>query len=221
MISDVVSLETLEISILDALRLVRWPKCHFICGVHKMNLKVHTEDSAPVEARGELLKISKHYGFIPNLMGVLANSPAALKAYLSLGTLFSESTLSPVEQQVVLLTVSATNGCAYCVAAHSAMARMQRIPDDIVAGVRGGRPLADSRLEALRVLTSEIVAQRGWPSEDSVQHFLDAGFSRPQILEVILGVTMKTLSNYANHIVSTPVDPQFSQKDHSSLPAIP
>ena len=175
-----------------------------------MKLEILNLETASAEAHEILGQVRKKYGFVPNLMGVLANSPAALKAYLSLGALFSETTLTPTEQQVVLLTVSATNGCEYCVAAHSAMARMQRIPDDIVVGVRSGQQLSDSRLEALRVLTSEIVAQRGWPSEDAIQRFLDSGFARPQVLEVILGVTMKTLSNYANHIVSTPIDPQFS-----------
>jgi uncharacterized peroxidase-related enzyme len=175
-----------------------------------VKLDVLNLETAPEESREILSQVQKKFGFVPNLMGVLANAPSALRAYLSLGNLFAESSLTPIEQQVVLLTVSAVNGCDYCVAAHSAMARMQKVPGNIVAALREERKLEDQRLEALRMLAAEIVAKRGWPSADTVQLFLEAGFSEPQVLEVILGVTMKTLSNYTNHISATPVDPQFS-----------
>lgn len=176
-----------------------------------MKLEVLDLETAQDSSREVLQQVREKYGFVPNLMGVLAHAPAALKAYVTLGNLFSETALSAVEQQVVLLTVSAANGCEYCVAAHSAIAGMQRVPHDVVTAVRNGQPLADTRLEALRTVAVQIVEKRGWPSEQAVPDFLDAGFAPSQLIEVILGVAMKTLSNYTNHIVSTPVDAQFVQ----------
>ena len=174
-----------------------------------MNLHVHTQESAPAEARGDLQAVAERYGFVPNLMGVMAGAPSLLKAYLQIGELFSRTSLTPVEQQVVLLTVSASNRCDYCMAAHSVVARMQKVPEEVVRALRDGVPLADARLEALRALTADIVERRGWPPEQSVAAFLAAGYANEQFLEVVLGVGMKTLSNYTNHIAHTPLDPQF------------
>jgi uncharacterized peroxidase-related enzyme len=175
-----------------------------------MNLTVHSPTSAPKQAQEDLQAVAERYGFVPNLMGVMASAPSLLKAYLQIAELFSRTSLTPVEQQVVLLTVSASNGCDYCMAAHSVVARMQKVPDEVVRALRDGLPLADARLQSLRALTADIVERRGWPTEQSVAAFLAAGFANEQILEVILGVGMKTLSNYTNHIAHTPLDPQFA-----------
>lgn len=181
-----------------------------------MNLKVHTRESAPAEARGDLQAVAERYGFVPNLMGVMAGAPSLLKAYLQIGELFSRTSLTPVEQQVVLLTVSASNRCDYCMAAHSVAARMQKVPEEVVRVLRDGVPIADARLEALRVVTAEIVERRGWPTETSVAAFFAAGYANEQLLEVVLGVGMKTLSNYTNHLAHTPLDKQFASATWSA-----
>jgi len=175
-----------------------------------MNVKVHTRESAPLEASGDLQAVAERYGFVPNLMGVMAGAPSLLKAYLQIGELFSRTSLTPVEQQVVLLTVSATNRCDYCVAAHSVVASMHKVPDEIVRALRDGVPLTDARLESLRALTADIAEHRGWPTETSIAAFFAAGYANEQLLEVVLGVGMKTLSNYTNHLARTPLDPQFA-----------
>ena len=175
-----------------------------------MNLTVHTRESAPAESRGDLQAVAERYGFVPNLMGVMAVAPTLLKAYVQTAELFSRTSLEPVEQQVVLLTVSASNGCDYCMAAHSVAARMQKVPDEVVRALRDGVPLADTRLEALRALTADLVDRRGWPTEQSVAAFFAAGYSNQQLLEVVLGVGMKTLSNYTSHLAHTPLDKQFA-----------
>jgi hypothetical protein len=76
--------------------------------------------------------------------------------------------------------------------------------------VRGGTPISDSKLEALRQLTSEIVTNRGWPRPESVKRFLSAGYTQANVLEVILGVGLKTLSNYTNHLAETSLDDAFA-----------
>lgn len=175
-----------------------------------MKLNVHSTESAPAEARAELRAVREQYGFLPNLMGVMANAPPLLKAYLALNELFQQTTLSPTEQQVVLLTISEANRCEYCVAAHTVTARMHKVPHGVIESIRSGQPIADDRLDALRSLTAEIVEIRGWPNQSTIDDFLSAGFTASQMLEVVLAVGMKTLSNYTNHLAQTPLDSQFS-----------
>jgi uncharacterized peroxidase-related enzyme len=170
---------------------------------------VHTAETAPDGARRALETAHKSFGFVPNLIGMLAEAPAAAEAYLALGKIFAGSSLSPVEQQVVLLSTSFTNRCSYCMAAHSAIAEMQGVEPGTVAALRDGRPLADPRLEALRSFTARVVEARGWVDDEALEAFLAAGFSRSQSREVVLGVAMKTLSNYANHLAETPLDDVF------------
>jgi len=170
---------------------------------------IHNIESAPAKAGETLQQVKDNYGFVPNLMGVMAAAPAELQAYLSLNELFSQTSFSPTEQQVVLLTVSEYNQCEYCVSAHSAIAGMQNVPEDVVQAIRDGQPIGDQRLEALRRFTRAVVDKRGWVDDQDVAAFLDAGYSRANVLEVILGVSMKTLSNYTNHVAETPLDEAF------------
>ena len=170
---------------------------------------VHTVESAPEASKATLEATQKGYGFLPNLFGVMASSPALVEAYASLSKIFGKSSFSPTEQQIVLLATSELNGCTYCMAAHSVVAQMSKVPADVIEALRAGQPLADSKLEALRQLTVAIVETRGWPSADVVKAFHDAGYSEAQYLEVVLGIGLKTLSNYTNHAASTPLDDNF------------
>ncbi len=173
---------------------------------------VHTKESANPKSAELLAGVEKAYGFIPNLMGVFAESPSTLGAYLSLGKLLDQSTLSATERQTAILAISRFNGCEYCVAAHSTVAGMQNVPDDVVEAIRTDQPIADARLEALRRFATAVTDRRGWVSQEDVDAFLAAGFTRAQVLEVILAAAFKTLSNYTNHIADTPLDDAFAAK---------
>lgn len=175
-----------------------------------MNFPVHTVETAPDAARPTLEAALKGYGFLPNLLGVMATAPALVAGYTTLAKLFDETSLTATERQIVLLAASFQNTCAYCMAAHSMIAAVQSVPADVVEALRQGGPLPDHRLEALRQFTAAVVVTRGRPSEIEVRPFLAAGFGSQQVLEVILGVGLKTLSNYANHFAETPVDAAFS-----------
>jgi uncharacterized peroxidase-related enzyme len=165
--------------------------------------------SASASAKPILEMVQKKYGMVPNLMGNFANNPEALKAYLALGDNFAASGLSPLEQQVVALTMSRENNCEYCVAAHSAISAMSKLDEKTIQQVRKGEALADPKLEALRSFTKRIVAARGWVDNSDIQQFLAAGYEKEQIFAVIVGVAMKTLSNYVNHVSKTEVDGPF------------
>lgn len=174
-----------------------------------MSHSVHDKSSAPDEARPLLEKAESAYGFVPNLLGVMAGSPALLEAYMTMGEIFEKTDFSASEKQVVLLAVSEDNDCGYCTAAHTAIASMQGVPEDVAKAAAEGREINDPKLEALRRFTSKVVSSRGNPSEEDVSAFVDAGYEHRHVLDVITGVGMKTLSNYTNHIAETPLDSQF------------
>jgi len=175
-----------------------------------MTLNPLTIESAPEQARPLLEKAKTNYGFVPNLLGVMAHAPATLEAYMTLSGLFDQTSLSPTERQVVLLAISAENQCTYCVAAHTVIAQIQNVDADAVEAIRNGEPIPDAKLEALRRFAVEVVTTRGWPTDEARQAFHDAGYTDAQRLEVNLGVGMKTLSNYTNHAADTPLDEAFS-----------
>ena len=171
--------------------------------------KIYNEQNAPEQSRKTLEGVKKAYGFIPNLLGSLAESPASLDAYLDLGEKLSKSSLSPTEQQVLFLSISHENECDYCMAAHSTIAQGSKIDDSIINSLRNNEKIQDEKLQALSLFTKKVVEQRGWVSEDDVHQFIEYGYTRQSVLEVILAVSMKTISNYSNHILKTPVDTNF------------
>lgn len=181
------------------------------------NFIVHTKESAPEQSVALLEGAKKAFGFVPNLMGTMAESPATAKGYLTLSQIFDQTSFSTTERQVVLLAASRYNECHYCIAAHSVIAEMQKIPHEVVEAIRNDRPITDPKLEALRHFTTQMVDKRGWISDEDSQAFVDAGYTPQQILEVILGVSFKTLSNYVNHIADTPVDAAFAAKSWTPL----
>lgn len=169
----------------------------------------HTIDSAPAQSRPLLEGIRRSFGFVPNLFGVFAESPAALRGALSIYEAFSSSTLSPAEQQLVMLAVSVANDCQYCVAAHSTVAKRMKVDPALVDAARRRAPLGHAKLEALVSFVRKVVEERGQLAEIDVAEFLAAGYTKAQVIEVLLGVGMKTFNNYVDHIAHTPLNDQF------------
>ncbi|GAA1721406.1 carboxymuconolactone decarboxylase family protein [Nonomuraea bangladeshensis] len=174
--------------------------------------RTYDESDAPEAARPVLAAAKKRMGFVTTLNGVMAESPELLAGYNALAEQFGRSSLPAAAKQVVLITASVANGCEYCVAAHSTLALRARVPAEVVEPLRAGRPLADEALEAVRRLTQAVVTQRGWVAEAEIEAFLAAGHTRRHVLDIVLGVGMKTLSNYTNHIASTPLDPAWADQ---------
>lgn len=170
---------------------------------------LHDTTSAPAEARPRLEAAQSKMGFIPNLFAHMAEAPPAVEAYQELDRIFGETSLSPVEREVVLLATSVYNRCHFCVAAHSGRAKQAGIDAADLEALRSGASLPDPRLDALATFTRAVVDQRGWVDDATVERFLEAGFERRQVLEVIIGVSIKTLSNYTNHITGTPLNKEL------------
>ena len=174
------------------------------------NFTVHTLESAPAQSRPLLEGIKKAFGFVPNLYAVFAESPAALNGALAIAEAFSKSTLSPAEQQLVALTVSEANDCPFCVAAHSTFAtHFAKVDLALVAAIRVRGPLPNARFNALVTFTRKLVEQRGFVPDADVETFLRAGYTKAQVIEVLLGVGMKTFNNYTDHLAHIPLNDQF------------
>ncbi|QKK08573.1 MAG: carboxymuconolactone decarboxylase family protein [Planctomycetota bacterium] len=170
---------------------------------------LHTAETAP-DAAALIASAKKEFGFLPNLLATMAEAPALLEGYMTLAAIFDKSDLSPTERQIILMVNNRLNGCTYCMSAHTGIARAQGVPDDVIDALRDGSELADPKLEALRVFAVRINESRGWPEREDIAAVLSAGYTNRTVLEVILGTALKVMSNYTNHIASTPLDAAFS-----------
>jgi AhpD family alkylhydroperoxidase len=174
---------------------------------------VFVEQTAPEEARPMLDGAKRRLGFVSTLTGVMAESPELLAGYNALFEKFRASSLPADAKHVVLITASAANRCHYCVAAHATLALRADVDPATVAALRAEKPLDDPALEAVHAFTRTVVESRGWVDGDAVDAFLAAGYTRRHVLDVILGVGVKTLSNYTNHIAHTPLDAAWADQE--------
>jgi uncharacterized peroxidase-related enzyme len=168
--------------------------------------KVHDIDTAPARSAEILNGVQKAWGFIPNLHRVLAESPAALEAYATLWGIAEKTSFTPVERNIVYLSIIYENECVYCMAGHSNLSRMAKVSDEAIAAVREGRPIADPKLEALRRFAALITRNRGVVSQADVEAFKAAGYGNQAILDVLVLAATKLISNYTNHLAQTPLD---------------
>ena len=174
---------------------------------------LHTEESAPETSKPMLAEAKKAYGMIPGLFAVMAEAPGLLEAYKTVHELFANLRFNEEELTVVWQTINVEHECHYCVPAHTWIAKSTGVSDEISDALRNETPLPNARLEALRTFTLSVVQDRGNVNDEAVQAFLDAGFTKRQILEVILGLSQKVMSNYTNHLADTPVDAPFTKFD--------
>ncbi len=172
---------------------------------------LHAEDSAPEASKLLLADSKKSYGMIPGLHAVMAEAPGLLEGYKKIHDLFVNSSFDKDELTVVWQSINVEHACHYCVPAHTGIAKSMGVSDDISDALRDETPLPNARLEALRAFTLSVVRNRGNVDDNAVQAFHDAGFTKRQILEVILGVSQKVMSNYTNHLAHTPVDDAFAK----------
>ena len=174
-------------------------------------LKVHNIETAPEGSKALLENSQKAFGRIPGLHGVLAGAPGILEAYQTLHQLFVDSSFNNEELTVVWQTINVEHACHYCVPAHTGIAKMMKVDDAITEALRNETPLENPKLEALRTMTLTMVRNRGQVTQEDLNTFYTAGYEERQVLEIILGLSQKTISNYTNHIANTPVDTAFTK----------
>lgn len=171
-------------------------------------------DTAPEESKPLMEQSLKSMKMIPNLHKILAEAPATYEAYNTAFSLFMKNTtLSPLEQQVVFMTANFENNCHYCVPGHTWMMKASKMPDDVIEALREGTELPDAKLQALHDYTKELLDKRGHIGDDRLQAFLDAGYTKRQALEVLTGLSAKLISNFTNAITHTKVDEPMKAYD--------
>jgi uncharacterized peroxidase-related enzyme len=173
-------------------------------------LTLHTLDTAPADSRPYVEKAIANNGFLPNLIGVLANAPQALETYLTVSGINARTSLTLIEREVVQITAARIHGCDFCVAGHSAVAlKKASQPADVVRALQSGVDTGDAKLDAVARFATAVIAHRGAVGDAELQAFIDAGYNQQQALEVVLGISLATLCNFANSLAGTPVNPQL------------
>lgn len=179
---------------------------------YKIDLVPVSDENAEGEAKALLDATRAQLGFVPNMYRTMANSPGYLSTYSHGYKAFRQgSGFTPQEQEVVFLVLSRENNCHYCTAAHSMLAdKVSKLDADSLAAVRSGGPINDNKLRALASFTGHVFETRGMINSVAAEAFLAAGYSEKQIMEIVLAISVKILSNYSNHIFHTDVDEVFA-----------
>ncbi|TDK50467.1 carboxymuconolactone decarboxylase family protein [Antarcticimicrobium luteum] len=166
------------------------------------------ETTAPEAALPLIAKSKKAFGRLPGLHAVMAGSPALLEAYQALHRLFAEETAFDADEKtVVWQTINVYHACHYCVPAHTGIAKMMGVSDEVSNALRDETPLPNDKLEALRTFALIMLDNRGNPTDEQIGAFYAAGYNQRHVLDIILGLAQKVMSNYTNHVAQTPVDP--------------
>ena len=175
-------------------------------------LTVHSIESAPADATARMEAVQKANGFIPNLIGVLANSPQALAFYQEVGKMNGSNSLTAEEVEVVQITAAAHNGCDFCVAGHTKIGTLRlKMPNDVLEALRNRTNIdSNEKYQALAQFTMALIDARGAVSDDALNAFKSAGYNDQNVLDVIMGVALATLCNYANNVAKTDINPELA-----------
>ena len=175
------------------------------------NLTIHTIETAPEESKPLLEDSIKAFGMIPNLHAVMAESPGLLEGYKLLHGLFQNSSFDAEELTVVWQTINVEHECHYCVPAHTFIANSMKVDPALTEALRNETAMTTEKLQVLHETTLAMVRSRGRLTEAEREAFFAAGYKERQLLEIILGLSQKVMSNYVNHIAETPVDAPFEK----------
>jgi len=174
-----------------------------------MKFELYTKDNAP-EASKPLLEDSlKVFGFVPNLHGVMAEVPGMLSTYKDLHNAFQATSFDAEELTVVWQTINVEHECHYCVPAHTGIAHMMKVDQAIIDALINKTELPTKKLQVLHETTLQLVRNRGHLTDQEKDAFFAAGYEKRNLLEIVLGLTQKVMSNYTNHLADTPVDEPF------------
>jgi uncharacterized peroxidase-related enzyme len=157
------------------------------------------------DAKQLLDGVQQKLGMTPNIIRSMANSPAAVKAYLGFGDALSTGRLDAKSREAIALTVAAANSCEYCASAHAAISKSLKV-DEAEIERRLHAQSADPALQAVLVFAKRIVDTRGWVSDDDVAAVRAAGHDDEIITEIVANVTANLFTNYFNHIAQTEID---------------
>ncbi|PWK33331.1 carboxymuconolactone decarboxylase family protein [Cupriavidus plantarum] len=168
----------------------------------KINVPTREDVSPANQAIFDKLKTS--LGMVPNLYATFAHAEHALGNYLAFQN--GKSSIIGKAREVVNLVVSEVNRCEYCLAAHTVIGKMNGFTDEQVLEIRGGTATFDARLDALARLTRNIALNRGHADPALVDAFFDAGWTKGNLVDAIVVIGDKTVTNYLHATTQVPVD---------------
>ncbi len=148
--------------------------------------------------------LQKGLGFVPNLYAYFAKNETALSDYLSLQD--RKSTLRAKEREVINLVTSQINGCRYCQSAHTVLGKMNGFTDEQILEIRKGSASFNDKLDALVKFTASVVENRGHATEQSKEDFFAAGYTESNMIDVIIIVGDKIISNYLHNLTGFEID---------------
>ena len=170
------------------------------------NLEALTKDQVNETNATIFDDLNSKLNMVPNLYATVANSGVALKALLEYGNTLGGGELSAKDAEVVALTVSQLNGCGYCLAAHTTISKMNGISEEDTVAIRKSTFDGDAKLSALATLTKDLAENKGNASQANVDAFLNAGYSKGALVEVVGLISVNTFTNYFNNFAGTDID---------------
>jgi AhpD family alkylhydroperoxidase len=172
---------------------------------------IHTVASAPEKSKPVLEQLQQTFGLIPNVAGAMAASPELIAAFAGLFQQVHAGTFTEAEIQTLLLTNAVTNSCSWAIAFHTMLGLKAGLTTIDVEAIRAGRLPTDQRYAALSAMARRLIETRGHASEHELTAFLDAGFKREQMLEMLAVVAASTITNYAATIADLPLEDFLKQ----------
>jgi uncharacterized peroxidase-related enzyme len=178
----------------------------------EMEFNFHTKESAPRGSKGLLEGIEKQFGFVPIIFRYTAEAPAVLKAMVALMDLVSQTSFTPAQQQIAALAVSTENDCINCMTGHCYLGKMHEANDQTLETLftHLDVDIEDPKDRALSKFARSVAKNRGLQTQEDVEAFLAAGFTKEQVFEIMLIVGYKTLTNYTNHLTDSPADEELA-----------
>ncbi|MEL1256223.1 carboxymuconolactone decarboxylase family protein [Flavobacterium sp. DGU38] len=176
----------------------------------KRTFSVPTRAEVSVNNQGIFDNLQKGLGFIPNLYAYYAKNETALGDYLTLQN--RKSTLKAKEREVINLVASQINGCLYCQSAHTALGKMNGFTDEQILSIRKGSASFDSKLDALAKFTASAVENRGKATEESKLAFFTAGYDEANMIDVVMVIGDKIMSNYLHNLTGFEIDFPLAQQ---------
>ena len=176
----------------------------------KRTFTVPTKTEVSATNQGIFDNLQKGLGFVPNLYAFFAKNETALGDYLAFQN--RKSSLSAKEREVVNLITSQINGCGYCQSAHTVLGKMNGFTDEQVMDIRKGGATFDSKLNALVKFTASVVTNRGRATEESKEAFFAAGYNEANMIDVVIVIGDKIISNYLHNLTAFEIDFPLAEK---------
>lgn len=168
------------------------------------NLNVPTREEVSENNQQIFDNLNAKLGFVPNLYATFAHSNTALEDYLAFQN--RKSSLKAKEREVVNLVVSQVNDCEYCKAAHTVLGKMNGFTDDQVLEIRSGEVSFDAKLDALAKFVKEATINRGKPTQETIENLFEAGYSKENLVDILVVIGDKIVSNFIHGIGRFEVD---------------